>query len=593
MIAISVRNPFANPFTLPAPFVGVLAQGQTIILPFTQAEFLAFGSWTSLLVVNQLPATYPGPIDTSFLGSYVPNIAALTKIPGADGVRVYVLTVQSPWQYVENGTGFAIDHITVEATADGGNSRWVRDPQYASPIWNTYGFIYIDGTNGNDENQGFYTTQQTSPAALKTHAEMFRRLGEIWTPTQNVTVKYNTTYPADPLHLVIHFEGSYTVNFDAPAFVQNSTGTFSAVTVRNNATNTPYEVVDGTVDTSGDVTRRIRITGGVRSGTQAWVAKSTGAGRRRTSEWVVWDPVSIFLNAITPQVGDPYVVESTASQLLVSHIVVEHSNGYGANYVGPSLVFNDIDFVPPTAHGTTYFENNGCYLSFQDCLFTDGEWQIRTIARAGDFSSAFTTIANCCFGNVGINNTLISQGGVTENYILGGLGFGQIAPEGSGGATVGFNYLAQGELSPSTFPNPAAIHGGQLVIDSMGVMDWHGIIGGVMIEDALVSLSGGTLGDTTAYLWGSSTVGGTVGVSINAGASLRYDPGAQITITGAAGDFLIAGSNVARAWNDTAGAYTANLPCTWANLVGGALLDNAHNLMQNAHAYKNTGGAQP
>src|SRR5271157_1034763 len=68
MIAIAVRNPFAFPFTLPPPLTGVITQGQTIILPWTETEFFACAENLTSLQVTRLPAWYPGPFDTQFIG---------------------------------------------------------------------------------------------------------------------------------------------------------------------------------------------------------------------------------------------------------------------------------------------------------------------------------------------------------------------------------------------------------------------------------------------------------------------------------------------------------------------------------------------
>lgn len=454
--------------------------------------------------------------------------------------------------------------------------------------WSSFAFIYVDGVSGNDQNQGFYTTSQGSPAAIKTHAELFRRLGSVWKPKQDTTLNY-INYPTDTAQFRFNFNGIFKINVNGPALTQNSSGTFSAVTVRNNSANTPYDVQDGSVVTTGDVARRIRITSGARAGARAWVAKSTGAGHRRTSEWVTFDPIN-FLTAVVPQAGDTYAVESSSKQLKISCISIENSSGYGQNGIAPYVYFNDIDFAPNVVGGTTIFTNSGVFLIFQDCIFMNGEWQMRTLSKAGDNFASSTLFANCCLSNIGINNFFFTEGTFVENFWWGGLGFGQLAAAGAGGVNIDFNFLAQANNS---FCNPAAIDGGQLNVTTMGVMDWHNITGGIIIFDALVALSNPVL-DGYASLWGSSSNSGSIGVNIGPGGSLRYQPtNTQISITGIAGDFNLAGASSARAWDDTAGAYTANIACTWTNLLGGSLLDNAHSLTQNAHAYKNSGNGQP
>lgn len=65
----------------------------------------------------------------------VSRIAGLASLAGRDGDSAFVLSVLSPWTYVTGGAQFVVDHITVESTADGGNTRWLRDDEYASPSW--------------------------------------------------------------------------------------------------------------------------------------------------------------------------------------------------------------------------------------------------------------------------------------------------------------------------------------------------------------------------------------------------------------------------------------------------------------------------
>jgi hypothetical protein len=106
----------------------------------------------------------------------VSNISALAALPGQEGSSVYVTSVESSWYYVADGSQFVIDNITVEATANGGNTRWVRDDNYSNPVWRTLlSDVYIDSVNGNDENQGIYTSTPATPAPLKTFQELVRR----------------------------------------------------------------------------------------------------------------------------------------------------------------------------------------------------------------------------------------------------------------------------------------------------------------------------------------------------------------------------------------------------------------------------------
>jgi len=513
---------------------------------------------------------------------------------GYEGLDCYVLTVQSPWRYTEKGSAFIVDHITVENTADGGATRWIRDTLYNSDVWaGLTAFIYIDGTNGNDENQGFYASAQMAPAAIKTHGEFIRRLGYTWHVYENSTIQYVTTYPSDPLPLVIDMHQRQTgtgpiVNVNGPALTQFSAGSFSAVTDRDRALNTPYNVTDGVVVTTGDVQRRIRIVGGPRANARAWVAKSTGAGQRRTSEWVSVPGTGfpILMTQVTPQIGDQYVIEGAASSLILDHIVIE-VGGVGPIGNASQVFFNEIDFMPVQANGVPMIQNGGSQLFMVNCGFTQGEWQVWTDVRPGDNDAGLTAFVNCMTGGPatgGVANFHVYQGQYNTNLFGAGLVFGNLGVLNGAGLFIDFDTLCQGN-----FCQPTVVSTGQLVVGTVGVMDF--VNWGVTVIDALLAVNVG--GSGAKWIWGTTAAAGAFGMNIEDGGRFRYLDGTTITITGPGGDFQLGGSGVARAWDDVAGAYTANIACTWPNLMGGALKDNAHNLMHDAHAYKNSGQAQP
>jgi hypothetical protein len=104
------------------------------------------------------------------------NVAALTSMYGHDGDQAYVQTLKSYFVFASNSSE-TVDHITVEATAFGGNTRWIRTT-FNHADWRTkIANVYIDSVNGNDENQGIYTNTPGSPAPLRTAQELLRRWG--------------------------------------------------------------------------------------------------------------------------------------------------------------------------------------------------------------------------------------------------------------------------------------------------------------------------------------------------------------------------------------------------------------------------------
>jgi hypothetical protein len=525
----------------------------------------------------------------------VSNISRLAAMRGRDGMSVYVSSVECPWQYVSQGGGFTVDHITVEDTADGGTTRWMRVLSYQSPVWTTgVLFHYVDGTNGDDENQGIYSTPQMAPAALKTWAEWIRRVGYVWHIFADQTVTCGATWPTDTLPLTIDFHLPTAgvcpiVTFNPPAYTQFSAGSLTAVIVRDNATNTPYDVADGVVVTTGDVQHRMRITAGPRAGSIAWVAKSTGAGQRRTSEWVVY--AGGIVNPVVPQIGDQYVIEGAPSAIVLDHVIVQEGASTPFAVGSPTLIFNAVYFKPPQADGTPMLRNGGCDLVFNTCQFIQGEWQMWTNLQAGDNETGFTYFANCCSGGPvtgGVANIHVFQGEWTENFIDAGLYFGNLEAIGGAGLGIDFNVLCQG-----AFAQPAATQGGVLEIGQMGVMDWAGSTGGIICDDSIIGITTGRDSGLPGWIWGTTASAGAWGVDVRDSSTMRYKSDATLTITGSGGDARLGGSVMARAWDDVAGAYTANILLSWANLRGGSLKDNAHNLVHDAHLFENSGDAQP
>lgn len=172
-----------------------------------------------------------------------PNIASLTSISAADGHAAFVQSVLAPWYFVINGSTLTIDHITVEATSLGGNTRWVRDTNYHHSLWAmNISHWYIDPVNGNDENQGGYSTTQALPASLKTFAEYIRRVGKNSSFStvlgiSSINIHWLNDQPnnSDPVDLYNSFH-NVSLYMDG-ALIQAGSGTFGTVTNINRAGN--------------------------------------------------------------------------------------------------------------------------------------------------------------------------------------------------------------------------------------------------------------------------------------------------------------------------------------------------------------------
>lgn len=467
--------------------------------------------------------------------------------------------------------------------------------------WRQQTAWYIDPVAGSDIASGL------AGAPIKTLAALMQRVtspdgdGQ-WNLSQNVDV-YFASYPpvTDPLRLDVKFVPSSVgagpvLTFHPPPYVQASAGVFSAIAAHVQGGNVPWSVTDGIVAAGGDVAKRIRIAAGVRAGASTWVASSPGVGQRRTGTWASWAmPPTTLPAVVTPQVGDPYVVESSSANLYVDFINVEAAGGIpGPNT--PMLVLNGLDFAPIRVNGTIGIRNAGCTMWILSCGFWSCEVKVKTVQMAGDFGDGYTYFQNCAAG-LGMSNVTFMEGTFIENYWFGGVVGGSLWARNGGGATVDYDVLAQqGFGAAGSVAGYFVSEFGSLALASAGVMDGHSNFGSVIIGDGVLGMQSGFAYSGNVGLWGTSTNANNVGVDVRAGGTFRYESGTNVTITGAGGDFRLAGSAVARSWDDVAGAYTANVACAWANLVGGALKDNAHSLSQNAHAYKNPPGmsqAQP
>jgi hypothetical protein len=456
---------------------------------------------------------------------------------------------------------------------------------------------YIDPVNGSDNNDG-----ATPATALRTNAGFMTRMtggiASIWEVQSNTAVYY-LSYPPDndPLYLDIDLrvrgDGSnsspsvdvyYQVDFYAPSLSVASSGTFSDVTTRTRSTNTPYMVADGSVDTSGDVGRRILIPSGPRAGATAWVALAPAAGQRRTSEWVQWTTATLT-EPVTPEIGDPYEVLESSGALHLGRINILPTTGSSTDSAFPSsaLSFHGFDFHPANDDSMIPIFNGGAILVFDNCSFNNGEYAFITLILSGDNTSTLTYLPNCSTGMTGAANLWVMSGDFTTNIIEAGLYSGAVAALQGAGLTIDFDTLLQAN---SSVPLLGAESGGTLRVVTCGIMDVHFQAGVVVGHDAVVWAFGESDSGYTPQIWGTTSVDGIFGMLVLSGGSFRYVPGTLMTVTGPAGDFALDGNTNARAWDDTAGAYTANIACTWANLIGGSLLDNAHNLMANARAYK-------
>lgn len=124
----------------------------------------------------------------------VANVAGLTAVDDTDvpdGTSKVVRSVWDTFTLDKTDTTSVVDGITVVATASG-TGRWLRDEQPVSTLWVDQTTWYVDGTAGDDENDGL-----TSGTAIASMAELVRRVGRYPNYEQQVTINVLSSVPND------------------------------------------------------------------------------------------------------------------------------------------------------------------------------------------------------------------------------------------------------------------------------------------------------------------------------------------------------------------------------------------------------------
>jgi len=293
------------------------------------------------------------------------------------------------------------------------------------PVW------YIDGQNvsGNasDTNDG-----ASVATPLLTHTELERRLrGQtilppiVMTPVpfppfsiglRPWTVFIMSNLPVtDPVGLQCTFGPDVMPRYIGLATVVTSSGTFAAV----NATAAAARRAANSVMTVTDVARaglpwelyqRIRITGGPRVGSIAFVAENLGADQCATLEFARPAPYPFYAAPLTsliaPAATDPYVVESL-TQIALKSDWNQTFTGNSTTVLSalPVIGFKDIKVVNST-NGLQALK--GVVMAFEGC-------QINPNAVFNDTVCTFksTAFLNAAFFLGGVNTIL--SGGAFES----------------------------------------------------------------------------------------------------------------------------------------------------------------------------------
>lgn len=194
----------------------------------------------------------------------------------------------------------------------------VYAPNWAVTDW------YIDGVIGDDANAG-----TTAGTPLRTGAELARRLGPYALWGQSVTVHVLANGMTDGLILKgsMQVAGTHLDIIGTPIQIADA-GTIATYAARDHAIPIADQISTTLIpDWTPYQWKRIRITGGTRTGGVAWVATSNPAGvgvaTARINKPYRPNATSITTQheTITPAVNDPLTIEELPTIPLVSVVV--------------------------------------------------------------------------------------------------------------------------------------------------------------------------------------------------------------------------------------------------------------------------------
>jgi hypothetical protein len=512
-------------------------------------------------------------LDTAW-GSKTPTVLELTILadavgsiweqipPPSDDLRSLVPTTYSGVCY------------TVLAMVTSANVYWAAQGIVSEPaplIPNTTnGDWYIDPLTGSDVNAG------TALAPLATWAELNRRLGDNSVIVgqaaiapfahQLTTVHIINSLPAsDPidLNIILPNVGLFAIEGTATAV---RTGTLSAVTALNRATNQSWEITDGVIDWTADIGKRIRITAGANVGQYGYIAENIGGGVAMVSAPLdTGSTVSDMLIPIpTPgifSIGDAYVIE-TVTEISTRQIQVSSMRDSG--FIPASmLAFKNLKFMTQVACDGSVLPN------FTACEFT------QSILTTGIHRQTF------------FNNCIFNTGGVAVSARTS-------MPMVFGGLCVSCGHVSKFEMlidfDHLVYLSDGVCCPGALAIGTCGIYNSSQsalYVGGIFtpFTSARAWVVPGFSGLDALY--GKNNVG--VAVTINAGSILHYGGNgvANIPTIVGASDFNLGGVSTGRAWNEAGAAYTAAIATTWALLgtaIGAAGFGGSgHNVQLDAH----------
>lgn len=475
----------------------------------------------------------------------VASASALDDTAYVNGTLITINTFDELWVYNKNDTTTPTNGVTCIASFTGKRYYRVGVP---SQKWTRVDNWYIDNIAGNDENVG------SIGAPLKTRAELSRRLKRN-APAQNTTVHYIGDYNVkDVIDTVVAPGTIYTEQGQATTVL---TGTFTTVVAASGYDQDAF--TDSAVtDWTPHYGRRITVTSGANAGAFTFIGYDLQSGAIQVAPWKIANANGTVVSARKPpSTGDSYKVE-TLSKCACTIIATDGDQSTIGNIQFRDLLFDNTSFLLTVNGSGAVPVFVGC--SFAVVVFVQSKIQ--------------TTQCHWLYGMVSYN------GSQWECY---------------GGMLHGF-YGWFGQLNSAAY-----FYDGPFFTNSSGVYLQLGTViemNGAQFYKTTAGFLGGAGSHGTldpgsviymAERWtGTNRVYGDVATrrafTLRGASKILYKTAANQTIRGSlSGGEIEAGTNdEMRAWDEGAGAYTAAIQCTFANLAT-TLLNNAHNLALDAH----------
>lgn len=574
------------PFNLPSNYTG-LTNALVAMINASTAYYAAEGIPTDVI-----------PDDTGN-GLIVATIADLsladTTSLETDATAKVASLKGTEWR-LDKASAATVDGITCVAANGGG--RWFRN-QTTVTAYLAYDKWYFDNINGNDENAG---NLDISP--IKTFAEFNRRIGSgnllpgavsnaLGSPLNLVTLNLLSNMPASDkfeVNAKILNNALFAVVGNAlpTATGGTNTGTFTAVTAQNRATNTQWSVTDATITWANHIGKSLVVTAGPNIGMVATIEADLGAGVAAVST-----PNNPFTpaNALTPNpleppdrlaevtlmpgifsIGDAFTIVDLTTMYVGAQTIDSGMQAQNLPLNGPSKIgFSKIHILydgtppfPPSAFpiiATGSSEPLYKHCRFQKLLISNTYQRSFYINCSAEDS--VNVVSATAFWNGGVIRGLLS----VRN---GSLFVGDYDAAVRGSALVLGGTLAAALMRVSNGP-----------FNGITVGSVSTIVGNIAQLTSQIVRAGVT------GIWGAGHL--AYGIYLLPGSSGKYQTLANMTITGGGGNFILGNGPgaLASSFDPATGLVSPQtIPSTWANMAIAAPAGfggHAHNFAANCH----------